>query len=143
MSPKKQSRVAAGGLLERQMADGLRLAVVLRTRYGDWVLPKGKPDGKETLEETALREVREETGCDARIVGPGYAIEYLVNRAPKMVTFFRMEYVAQGFPIDPSEISEVVWLSLSRVMERLTYETERAVVRRAYASQLSQARRID
>lgn len=143
MSPKKPSKVAAGGLLERQMEGGVRLAVVLRTRYGDWVLPKGKPDGKESIEETALREVREETGCDARIVGPGYEIEYLVNRAPKLVTFFRMEYVAQGFPIDPSEIREVVWLSPSRVMERLSYETERAVVRRAYAIELTQTRRID
>ena len=143
MSPKKPSKVAAGGLLERQMEGGVRLAVVLRTRYGDWVLPKGKPDGKESIEETALREVREETGCDARIVGPGYEIEYFVNRAPKLVTFFRMEYVAQGFPIDPSEIREVVWLSPSRVMERLSYETERAVVRRAYAIELTQTRRID
>lgn len=134
MSPKKQSKVAAGGLLERQMADGLRLAVVLRTRYRDWVLPKGKPDGKETLEETALREVREETGCDARIVGPGYAIEYIVNRSPKVVTFFRMQYLSQGYPIDPSEIRAVVWLSPSDVVARLSYETERSVVRHAYRS---------
>ena len=108
------------------------MAVVRRTRYGDWVLPKGKPDGDETLEETALREVTEETGCAARIVGQRYSIEYLVGRVPKVVTFFRMECVAQGFAIDASEIQEVVWLAPPDVFARLTYESERAVVRKAY-----------
>lgn len=139
MSLKKQSRVAAGGLLERRTSDGPQLAIVLRTRYGDWVLPKGKPDGRETLEETALREVREETGCDARIVGPGYTIEYLMNRAPKVVTFFRMEYVAHGYPIDPFEIRQVMWLSPREVIARLTYETERSVVRQAYPASPARA----
>ncbi|HKE88085.1 MAG TPA: NUDIX hydrolase [Vicinamibacterales bacterium] len=125
-------KVAAGGLVERTTPEGTQLAVVLRTRYGDWVLPKGKPDGSETLEETALREVREETGCEARITGPGYTIEYLVGRVPKVVTFFRMEYVADGFTIDPREIEDVVWLAPRRALQRLTYETERSVVRRVY-----------
>jgi 8-oxo-dGTP diphosphatase len=111
----------------------MRLAVVRRTRYGDWVLPKGKPDGDETLEETALREVREETGCQARIVGPGYTIEYLVGRVPKIVTFYRMEYVADGYPVDSAEIRDVVWLAPRDAHERLTYGTERDVVKRAYA----------
>ena len=127
-------KVAAGGLVERTTPEGTQLAVVLRTRYGDWVLPKGKPDGNETLEETALREVREETGCKARITGPGYTIEYLVGRVPKVVTFFRMEYVADGFAIDPREIEDVVWLEPSRALQRLTYETERSVVRKVYES---------
>jgi 8-oxo-dGTP diphosphatase len=114
------------------MPDGLQLAVVKRTRYGDWVLPKGKPDGDETPEETAVREVREETGCRARIIGRGYSIEYFVGRALKVVTFFRMEYVDDGYAIDPGEIQEVVWLSPRATLERLTYETERSVVRQAY-----------
>lgn len=132
---KKPSKTAAGGLLERQMAGGMCLAVVRRTRYGDWVLPKGKPDRDETLEETAVREVREETGCDVRIVGEHYSIEYVVGRALKVVTFFRMEHVADGHhAIDPSEIEEVVWLLPKQALERLTYETERSVVRQVYAS---------
>lgn len=127
-----KQRVAAGGLVERSMPEGMRLAVVRRTRYDDWVLPKGKPDGDETIEETAIREVREETGCDARITGPAYSIEYFVGRALKVVTFFRMQYVRDGFRIDPSEIRDVVWLSPEEALERLTYETERSLIRQAY-----------
>jgi 8-oxo-dGTP diphosphatase len=120
--------------------DGVRLAVVHRTRYadrsgkkGDWVLPKGKPHQGESLQETALREVHEETGCDARIVGPAFATEYLAHGVPKVVTFFRMERVSQSATFDAAEVKEVAWLTPRDALERLTYETERDVVRKAYA----------
>lgn len=131
---RKPTKTAAGGLVERTMPGGVRLAVVRRTRYGDWVLPKGKPDGHESLEETAIREVREETGCDVRIVAGRYSIEYVVGRALKVVTFFRMEHVADGYrPIDAWEIQDVVWLQPAEALERLTYESERSIVRQAYS----------
>jgi len=133
MSPKP-FKTAAGGLVERTMNGNVRVAIVRRTRYGDWVLPKGKPDGDESVEETAVREVREETGCDVRIVGERYTIEYFVGRALKVVTFFRMDHVSDDYySIDPSEIAEVVWLRPREALERLTYETERSIVRQAYA----------
>src|SRR5215510_6948468 len=120
--PPKPTKFAAGGVVERKIDGGVRLAVVRRTRYGDWVLPKGKSDGHETTEETALREVREETGCDVRIIGEGHSIEYFVGRALKVVTFFRMEHVADAYyRIDPSEIEEVVWLQPKEALARLTY----------------------
>jgi 8-oxo-dGTP diphosphatase len=125
-------RVAAGGLVERVMPDGVKLVIVRRTRYGDWVLPKGKPDGDETLEQTALREVKEETGCEARIVGGSYTIEYNVRRVRKVVTFYQMAFVADGFDVDPWEIAQVMWMSPSEALARLTYNTEREIVRSAY-----------
>jgi 8-oxo-dGTP diphosphatase len=129
---RKFTKFAAGGVVERVMNGGVCVAVVRRTRYGDWVLPKGKPDGDESVEETALREVREETGCDVRIVGERYSIEYFVGRAVKVVTFFRMEYLADGLTIDASEIQDVAWLPPAEAVARLTYETERSIVRQAY-----------
>ena len=127
-------RVAAGGVVERVTPDGVQVVIVRRTRYGDWVLPKGKPDRGETLEQTALREVKEETGCEARIVGEAYTIEYDIRRARKIVTFYRMSFVADGFRVDPWEIERVSWLSPTHALDRLTYETERAIVRKAYPS---------
>ncbi len=131
--------LAAGGLVERQTPEGLRIAVVHRTRYedrdggtGDWVLPKGKVEPGETLEETALREVEEETGCTARLVGPSYPIEYSVGGEPKAVSFFRMEFIRDTGAHDTSEVDEVVWLAPTDALQRLTYDTERQVVRDAY-----------
>jgi 8-oxo-dGTP diphosphatase len=120
---------------------------VHRTRYsdrqggdGDWVLPKGKPDAGETIEETALREVQEETGCTARIVGPGFRSEYLVRDTPKVVTFFPMECVDHGATVDATEVREVVWLTPREALERLTYDTERAVLGEAYPELRGHAR---
>ena len=135
----KPYQLAAGGLVERSSPDGLRIAVAHRTRYadreggdGDWVLPKGKQDEGESLEDTALREVKEETGCSARIIGPGFPTEYVARGVPKIVMFFRMECLSQRSTIDASEVREVAWLTPREALERLTYDTERAVVRQAF-----------
>jgi len=60
-----------------------------------WVLPKGTPNGEEPIEECAMREVREETGLDVRIVRPIGEIEYWFalprRRVHKIVHFFLME----------------------------------------------------
>ena len=66
--------VAAGGVVLRASARGRE--VVIAGREGMWVLPKGTPDHDERIEETATREVREETGLDVRIVRPLGTIEY-------------------------------------------------------------------
>jgi 8-oxo-dGTP pyrophosphatase MutT (NUDIX family) len=138
---------AAGGVLERRMAGSLRLAVVHRSRYsdhaggdGDWVLPKGKAHKKEGLTETALREVEEETGSQARIVGPSFEIEYLVGADRKTVTFFKMECVSHGGSVDASEVREVVWLTPRQAIARLTYDSEREVLRQAYPELLGDVR---
>ncbi len=135
---------AAGGLLERTERDGrVRIVVVHRTRYhdrggqpGDWVLPKGKQQPGETLEGAALREVAEETGVRGRIVGPSFPIEYDVRGVPKVVTFFRMAVGdadrATHTGVDASEVQSVVWLEPREAVERLTYASEREVVRQAY-----------
>lgn len=131
--------LAAGGLLEREADDGFRLAVVHRRRYrnrdgsaGDFVLPKGKQRPGESLEETALREVREETGCRGRIVGPAFSTEHLAHGTPKVTTFFRMICEEEGTVNDASEVREVMWLTLEEAWNRLTYDNERALLEQAY-----------
>jgi 8-oxo-dGTP pyrophosphatase MutT (NUDIX family) len=58
--------LAAGGILEKTAGPLTLIAVVHRERYDDWSLPKGKQEPGETLQQTALREVREETGFAVR-----------------------------------------------------------------------------
>ena len=70
---------SAGGVVVSAEGNRPSLVVGMRRRGRDsvtWTLPKGTPDPGETVEETALREVGEETGLEVRIVEPLGAIEY-------------------------------------------------------------------
>lgn len=131
---------AAGGMLERRGVAGTELALVHRTRYqhvdgstGDWVLPKGKIEEGESIEEAALREVAEETGHAARIIGPSFIIEYPVAGKPKAVCFIRMIAAGLVGELDTSEVDAVRWLSPAQAVARLTYPNERQLVARVYA----------
>lgn len=135
---------AAGGLLERGGADGSRIAVLHRRRYrdrdgaaGDIVLPKGKARPGERLEQTALREVEEETGCRARITGPGVSCEYLAHGSRKIATYFLMQCERTTGAPDAREVAEVLWLTPGEARERLTYDSERAIVEQAYRDRLA------
>ncbi len=130
---------AAGGILERRSSAGIQIAIVHRRRYrdadgrpGDYVLPKGKVRQGETLEQAALREVEEETGGRGRVAGPAFSSEYAVGGVRKVVQFFPMALVEQHPLRDTSEVQEVLWLTPGEALRRLTYETERAVLRQAY-----------
>ena len=68
--------IAAGGVVLRGTRDDLEVVIAGRDSDRTWVFPKGTPDPGETIEETALREVREESGRDVEIVRPIGASDY-------------------------------------------------------------------
>jgi 8-oxo-(d)GTP phosphatase len=120
---------AAGGLLWKSTSKGLKIALVHRPRYDDWTLPKGKLNPGESWLEAALREVKEETGYDVRVLGFAGAVAYQTEKASKIVRFWNMTVsgeVQSG--VDTSEVSEVAWLSPPEAIDRLSYPLEKAVV---------------
>lgn len=77
---------AAGGLVLHKTPKGnLKILIVHRPSYDDWSLPKGKADKGETPEETAVREVLEETGYHCRIVAPIGTTRHRMSRGVKEV----------------------------------------------------------
>ena len=121
---------AAGGLLWRPDPDGRRLAVVHRPRYGDWSLPKGKLERGETFSRAALREVREETGCEARLGRLAGLSLYRAGPRLQLVVYWAMELVAEH-PFAPSrEVDAVAWLTAEEALARLDHASERRLVRR-------------
>ena len=103
-----------------------------------WTLPKGTPNPPESLEETALREVAEETGLTVRIVAPLDRIEYWFvqggARIHKTVHYWLMEPTGGDFSRHDHEFDEVRWIPFDQAGGTLTFETERALVERAAAA---------
>jgi len=81
---------AAGGILWRTGPTGREIAIIYRAHYNDWTLPKGKREPGETWQETALREVFEETGCQAQLESFAGATAYAFQAIPKVVLFWNM-----------------------------------------------------
>lgn len=127
-SPRRDAIRAAGGLLWRRTPAGWEIALVHRRRYDDWTLPKGKLDGDETWLDAALREVREETGFTARVLGFAGAVAYETRQIPKLVRFWHMEAVGEPAAFHAEEISEVVWMPVETARARLDYALEQALL---------------
>ena len=136
---------SAGGIVVRYQDTVPQLVVGRRRRDKDgqtWTLPKGTPIPGETLEETALREVREETGLTVRIVSPLDSIRYTFvqrgTRIHKTVHYFIMEPTGGGLENHDHEFEEVRWIAFNDAPGLLSFDTERSLVGLA-ASRLPEA----
>jgi 8-oxo-dGTP pyrophosphatase MutT (NUDIX family) len=96
---------------------------------------KGHAEVRESREETALREVAEETGLEVRITGPLDSIEYSFvqsgQRIHKTVHYFLMEPIGGDLAGHDHEFEQVRWVTFAEAGSMLTFETERALVARA------------
>jgi 8-oxo-dGTP pyrophosphatase MutT (NUDIX family) len=129
---------SAGGIVVRYESGRAWLVVGSRRRERDgwtWTLPKGTPKPGETREETALREVAEETGLLVRITGPLDSIEYWFvqsgQRIHKTVHYFMMEPIGGDLANHDHEFAQVRWITFDEAASVLTFETERILVARA------------
>jgi 8-oxo-dGTP pyrophosphatase MutT (NUDIX family) len=126
---------SAGGVVHRSNQGRAEIVLVRRLSPPLWALPKGTPDAGETIEETALRETREETGLEVEIEGPIDSIRYFFVRGStrfhKTVHFFLMRPVGGSLEQHDHEFDEVRWLQIEEALELMTYPTERRVVEQA------------
>ncbi|HEU0028510.1 MAG TPA: NUDIX hydrolase [Ktedonobacterales bacterium] len=126
---------SAGGVVFRQPTASGDIEVVLVGRQGIWTLPKGTPALGETREMTALREVREETGLDVRIVNEIGTIEYVFTRKGRLVKkqVFHYLMIAVGGSVEAHdhEYDEARWFPLEEALRNLSYDNEQDIVRQA------------
>ena len=120
----------AGGLVYR--SNGSRIEFLLvgpsKERPNEWILPKGHIEQDETPEQTAVREVREETGVTARSESPLGTIEFRTDAKTVRVAFYLMELLSQA---EPSENRRQGWFSFDEAMERATHSETKALLKEA------------
>lgn len=126
--------VSAGGVVTRVGEAGLEMVLCGRTSPPVWALPKGTPDPGEGHEETALREVREETGLEVETAGFVDRIEYWFTRPTdnalchKTVYFYLMSAVGGDTARHDHEFDEVRWFPASEAVRILTYQNEVTII---------------
>ena len=134
---------SSGGVLVRRLRGRWMVAAIRPAGRppGLWALPKGQIDDGETGEETALREIAEETGATGRSLGKLGDVRYWFNwegeRVFKVVSFFLVRYESGKLGDIPEafrhEVAEVRWLPLDDAPRVLAYQGERRMAEKALA----------
>lgn len=127
--------VAAGGVVYRQRDIGVEIVLVARRRERLWTLPKGTLEKDETVEESALREVLEETGLLTVIVDTLGTVKYSFitskgERVDKTVHHFLLEPIGGSFDDHDDEFDHVGWYDLHDAQRRLTHRNQLHILER-------------
>ena len=136
---KTRDEVSAGGVVFRlRDGGGFDVALIL-THEHRWQLPKGWIDPGESPEQAAVREVREEAGVDAEIVGPLGDIEYQYvstydaepARIRKRVHMFLLRYLGGSTDDHDDEVIEARWVEIGEAECTLAFKDEQRMMAKA------------
>lgn len=127
--------LAAGAVCWRRRAKSVEVLLISRPHRGDVSLPKGKVEAGESLPETAVREVLEETGYQVRLGVPLGTTQYVMpNGRDKTVVYWAAEVdreeLERGRFVPSDEVNAMEWVPLAKVGRRLTYERDGELLQR-------------
>jgi 8-oxo-dGTP pyrophosphatase MutT (NUDIX family) len=131
-----RDEISAGGVVYRRTAAGIDVLICKDAGYHRWVLPKGLVNKGEDYQQTAVREVREEVGVEARVVASlGEPEQYVYMRGGtrifKKVYYFLMEYVAGDEQTHDHEMEEVRWAAIDEAIDLVAYKGAKTVLTRS------------
>jgi 8-oxo-dGTP pyrophosphatase MutT (NUDIX family) len=126
--------ISAGGIVHYN-----RQILMLKKKNGDWVLPKGRIEANETLEETAIREVKEETNVDGVIIDylgitaysfSNFWTDYeLIN---KTVSWYLMEARSyELIALRAEGFVKAAFIDIDKILKLAKYDDEKKVIRKA------------
>ncbi|MCL5970198.1 MAG: NUDIX domain-containing protein [Patescibacteria group bacterium] len=125
---------SAGGIVFKKEKEKIFVLVSQHSGHHGWVFPKGRIGDhveNESKEETAIREVQEETGALGKIIKALKPVQYWYvlegEKIKKTVYYFLMEYISGDIKNHDWEMENVEWLPLEKVQERLTYPSDKKV----------------
>ncbi len=138
---KKTEKIwSAGGALIREN----KVLICYRKSENLFCLPKGTPENNESIEQTAIREVYEETGVYPKLISNLGEINYEFTKLTKhnrynknilykkTVYFFLMSEKNGSIKNHDDEFDEIIWMSLEEAKEKITYKDEFSIVEKAF-----------
>lgn len=137
---KTKKHTSSGGVVYKVEDDELRVILICHHNLRGkliWCLPKGSVEQGETLPETALREVREETGTHGKILEKIDQIQYwFYSRHEEMkifktVHFYLLQYLNGNVDDHDGEVDEARWVPLREGLDMLTHSSERSILEKA------------
>jgi 8-oxo-dGTP pyrophosphatase MutT (NUDIX family) len=130
-----ETAVSAGGVVFRHGEEGIEIVICGRIGDGVWGLPKGTPHDGESLEETAIREVSEETGLEVQIAEKVGVVEYWFARTGVRYHKWVHHYLFQATGGDTDshdlEYDRVEWRPIENALRILTFKNESDMVEKA------------
>lgn len=124
---------SCGAIVYRKFHGNTEILLIKHVNSGHWSFPKGHMEEGEREEETALREIKEETGIDV-ILDTTFreTVSYYPRKdTQKVVVYFIGK--AKNFEVTPQEeeIAQVKWVEIGHAASVLTYENDKTIVNRA------------
>jgi 8-oxo-dGTP pyrophosphatase MutT (NUDIX family) len=140
MKPASLRRqISSGGVIFRRGQGGMEVVLVSVKGGEVWCLPKGLIDRGETPEETAVREVREESGLSGKIIEELGDITYWYYikgenvKCRKTVHFFLLEYVSGNTEQHDFEVDDSQWFPIDAALEKISFKGDRSILEKAKA----------
>ena len=131
----REHQHSCGAVIFRDSGES-REFLLVRQRKGHWSFSKGHREGSETEEETARREILEETGLGVRFL-PGFRTMYTYEKKPgvmKTVTFFLAEHTEGTLHTQKEELIDAGWFTAEEALQHITFERDRKVFQEALSA---------
>jgi ADP-ribose pyrophosphatase YjhB (NUDIX family) len=127
---KSDGLTHAGGVVSRMNGGSVEYLLIRPTGNNfEWVLPKGHIKENETADQAAVREVREETGMNAKVLRPLGTVSFSFKGKEIRAEFYLMELLAAGAA---GEDRDLEWVSYDEALCQLTHNQSKAMVKRAH-----------
>ena len=125
-----QHEKSCGAIVYRKFHGNIELLLIKNQNGGHWSFPKGHVEGTETEEETAVREVMEETGIQVAL---DTSFRHVITYAPKKETtkdviYFLARALTYDYTPQEEEIAQIKWVEINHATSILSYDNDRQLV---------------
>ncbi len=128
-----QHEKSCGAIVYRKFHGNTELLLIKNQNGGHWSFPKGHVEADETEEETALREIKEETGIEVIL---DTSFRHVITYTPKKettkdVVYFLAKAVTYDYTPQEAEIAQIKWVEINHAASILSYDNDRQLVAQA------------